>query len=87
MANTRQAAKRARQNEKRRLHNTSQHTRVRTAIKSTIKAINSNSKDAAETAFKQATKLVDKIAQRRIISANKAARIKSRLSKKIKSIA
>ena len=87
MANTRQATKRARQNETRRQHNASQLSEMRTAIKNTLKEITAANKEAAAAAFKNATVLLDQVASRKMIHQNKAARIKSRLHKKLKSIA
>ncbi|WP_423062903.1 30S ribosomal protein S20 [Candidiatus Paracoxiella cheracis] len=84
MANSPQAKKRARQNQIRSLHNASQRSEVRTAIKNTLKSIKSNDKSAAETAFRRAVILIDRAAGRRIMHHNKAARLKSRLHKKLK---
>lgn len=84
MANSPQARKRARQNQKRTLHNASQRSEVRTAIKNTLKSIKSNDKKAAETAFKHAVVMIDRAAGRHVIHQNKAARLKSRLHKKLK---
>lgn len=84
MANSPQARKRVRQNHKRTLHNASQRSEVRTAIKNTLKSIKSNDKPAAEESFKRAVVMIDRAAGRRIIHPNKAARLKSRLHKKVK---
>ena len=42
--------------------------------------------DKAFNAFKKAEKALDKMANKKVIHANKASRTKSRLSKKIKSL-
>ena len=84
MANSRQAIKRAKQGEKHRLHNTSQKSAMRSAIKKTLAEIKAGGKDKAQAAFKQAVVLIDRMVNRNIIHMNKAARLKSRLNKKIK---
>ena len=87
MANSPQARKRARQAEKARLHNMSQKSTMRTAIKKVLKAVQEGDKSLAQTTFKTVASLTDKAAKKNIIHANKAARIKSRLNQKIKAIA
>ena len=47
-------------------------------------AIHDKKANAAKEAFKAATKLIDRLAQRNIISTNKAARTKSRLNARVK---
>ncbi len=87
MANTKQAKKRARQNEKRRQHNISRISDMRTHIKRTVKVIATKDANAAEVEYKLATSKLDKLANKGLIHKNKAARHKSRLSKKIKALA
>lgn len=87
MANSPQARKRIRQNLKRNLHNTSQRSEVRTAIKNTLKSIKDNDKEATQESFKHTVVIIDRAAGRRIIHQNKAARLKSRLHKKMKELA
>lgn len=87
MANTAQARKRARQAEKRRAHNGSQRSSMRTAMKKVLKAISGGDNDGAKTAYQNATALVDKAAGKGLIHANKAARIKSRLNASIRKMA
>lgn len=86
MANSPQAKKRARQAEKARLHNMSQRSTLRTAIKKTLKSVASNDAAAAQTSLKEAVTLTDKAVNKGLIHANKAARIKSRLNQKVKAI-
>lgn len=86
MANTPQARKRARQADKRRQHNASQRSEVRTSIKKVISAIGTKDKEAASAAFTAAVPIIDKMANRGIIHKNKAARHKSRLSAQIKTL-
>jgi small subunit ribosomal protein S20 len=83
VANTAQAKKRARQNKARALHNTSQRSTLRTAIKKTLRSIQEGGETASST-YKEMTILLDRYAGKKIIHANKAARLKSRINKKLK---
>ncbi|MCM2132205.1 30S ribosomal protein S20 [Larsenimonas rhizosphaerae] len=87
MANTKQARKRARQAEQRRQHNASQRSMVRTHVKRVIKAIQAGDHAQAMTEFNQAQPVIDRIADKDSFSKKKAARIKSRLNKRIKALA
>lgn len=87
MANTAQARKRAKQSLKRRAHNDSLESRLRTAIKTVRKVIASGDKAAAQKALQEASSTVDSIADKKVIHKNRAARNKSRLSKAIKAMA
>ncbi|KXS38113.1 MULTISPECIES: 30S ribosomal protein S20 [Modicisalibacter] len=87
MANTKQAQKRARQAEQRRKHNASQRSMVRTYVKRVIKAIQTGDHAQAMDAFKAAQPVIDRIADKDALSKKKAARIKSRLNKRIKALA
>ena len=87
MANSAQARKRARQAVKRREHNFSLRSKLRTALKSIRKSIESGDKSAAQTVYNNSVGIVDSIADKRIIHKNKAARQKSRLSAAIKAMA
>jgi small subunit ribosomal protein S20 len=87
MANTAQARKRARQSEKRRQHNTALRSALRTVIKKVRKAIQGGNKATAETTFRAAVSVIDRIADKNIVHKNSAARNKSRLAKQIKAIA
>ncbi|PTN11330.1 30S ribosomal protein S20 [Nitrosomonas aestuarii] len=87
MANSPQARKRARQAVKRREHNISLRSKLRTAIKHVRKAIETGDKSGAQTIFNQTVSTVDSIADKGIIHKNKAARQKSRLSAAIKAMA
>ncbi len=87
MANSAQAAKRARQAESRRQQNAGRRSMMRTSIKKVISAIDSGDKDAAASAYKAATPIIDNAAGNGIIHKNKAARHKSRLSAHIKAMA
>lgn len=87
MANTKQAQKRARQAEQRRQHNASQRSMVRTYVKRVIKAIQGGDHAKAMEEFRAAQPVIDRIADKDALSKKKAARIKSRLNKRIKALA
>ena len=87
MANSPQAKKRARQGEKRRKHNASLRSMVRTSIKKVIAAIDNGDAEQAKQAYAAAVPVIDRMADKGIIHKNKAARHKSRLSAGIKGIA
>lgn len=84
VANSPQAIKRARQLLKRRLHNQMQKSKMRTAIKQIDKLIAANDKDKIDESHKKAVVLIDTLAGRNVIPANTAARIKSRINKRVR---
>jgi len=84
LANSAQAKKRARQAENNRQRNASARSMMRTFIKNTLKAIESGDKAAAETAYKEAVPVIDRMARKGMIHMNKAARHKSRLNKHVR---
>nr|WP_300315438.1 30S ribosomal protein S20 [Halomonas sp.] len=87
MANSKQARKRARQAETRRVLKASQRSMVRTYIKRVVKAINVGDHAQAMAEFKVAQPVIDRIADKDVMSKKKAARLKSRLNKRIKALA
>jgi small subunit ribosomal protein S20 len=78
MANIKSAKKRIRNSEAKRDRNRYQHKSTRTAIKNLRTA-----KDKAEAAalLPKVTEMVDKLAKKSIIHKNKAANLKSKLTK------
>jgi small subunit ribosomal protein S20 len=84
VANIKSAQKRARQAEKTRKHNMGLRSRVRTQIKNVIKACEAGDKEAAQAAYKNAVPVIDTMVSKGIVNKNKAARHKSRLSRRIK---
>ena len=86
MANSPQAKKRARQGESRRRHNASFRSMVRTYIKKVDAAIEGGDHTAATEAYKNAVPIIDRMADKRIIHKNKAARHKSRLNSAVKAL-
>ncbi|GEK48085.1 30S ribosomal protein S20 [Halomonas pacifica] len=87
MANSKQARKRARQAEQRRVLKSSQRSMVRTYVKRVLKAIDGGDHAQAMDAFKAAQPVIDRIADKDVLSKKKAARLKSRLNKRIKALA
>ena len=87
MANSPQAKKRARQAEKRRTHNASLRSLVRTVIKKVNAAVTTGSAEEAKKAYDNAVPVIDRMADKGIIHKNKAARHKSRLNAQVKALA
>lgn len=86
MANIKSAKKRAVQSEKRRQHNASQRSMMRTYIKKVYAQVAAGEK-AAEAAFVEMQKVVDRMASKGLIHANKAANHKAKLAAQIKKLA
>ncbi|MBN7798290.1 30S ribosomal protein S20 [Parahaliea mediterranea] len=87
MANSPQARKRARQAEKRRSHNASLRSLVRTQIKKVAAAVSTGDVEQAKAAYAAAVPVIDRMADKGIIHKNKAARHKSRLNARVKALA
>ncbi|MCS6997276.1 MAG: 30S ribosomal protein S20 [Casimicrobiaceae bacterium] len=87
MANTAQAKKRARQNEKRRARNAALRTQFRTAIKKVRKAIAAGDREAALKQMQASQSVIDRIADKGVVHKNTAARAKSRLMRALKALA
>lgn len=83
MPNNKQALKRLRQDEKRRLLNKGIRSSMRTAIKRVLRAENA---EQGAALLPLATKRIDKAAKTNIIHANAAARYKSRLAKRVNAL-
>ena len=86
MANTDSARKRSRQAEKQRRHNSGLRSTLRSALRDVNKAIVAGDKDVAKQALNRSSGIVDRIADKKIIHKNKAARQKSRLAAAIKAM-
>ncbi|GAB6934287.1 MAG: 30S ribosomal protein S20 [Calditerricola sp.] len=82
MPNIKSAIKRARQNEKRRMHRASQKSALKTAIKKYLKALEAGDLQAAEPLLREACRKLDKAVTKGLIHKNAAARKKSRLMQK-----
>ncbi len=83
MANHKSALKRIRNSETKRLRNRYQHKTTRNAMKKLKETTN---KKEAEKLFPEVVSMLDKLAKRNIIHANKAANLKSQLAKHVASL-
>lgn len=86
MANIKSAEKRARQAIKRRAHNITLRSKMRTAIRKARSALAAGEKAGAQAAVKAATPVIDSMVNKGIIHRNTAARHKSRLSALLKAL-
>jgi len=84
MANTKQAKKRVKQNEKRRILRSSQRAMVRTYIKKVYAAVEAKDGALAKQTYLALVPVIDRMAQKGVLHKNKAARHKSRLAKHVK---
>ena len=80
MANHKSALKRIRRNEAVRLRNRYQHKTTRNAIR---RLRTEEDKKAAETLLPSVVSMIDRLAKRNIIHTNKAANLKSKLTKQV----
>jgi small subunit ribosomal protein S20 len=80
VANTSSAEKRIRQSRKRTDTNRSHRSRMKTGIK---KVMGASDAGAADAAYREVSALLDRLASRRIIHPNKAARKKSQLARHV----
>ena len=83
MATHKSAEKRMRQNEKRRMHNASIKTHVKTRIKEVLSAVEEKDQEKSREALLSATKIIDAAASKGVLHKNNAARKISRLTKKV----
>ncbi|MBS7320997.1 MAG: 30S ribosomal protein S20 [Myroides sp.] len=84
MANHKSALKRIRSNEKKRVLNRYQHKTTRNAIKA-LRLVDNKSEAAEKLVV--VTSMIDKLAKKNIIHANKAANLKSKLTKHVNALA
>lgn len=80
MPNHKSAEKRMRQNEKRRVINRGNRTKVRTYIKKLRTALDAGKADEIRSVLPEAISVIDKSVQKGVLHANAAARYKSRLT-------
>ncbi|RMG24945.1 MAG: 30S ribosomal protein S20 [Bacteroidetes bacterium] len=83
MAHHKSAKKRIRQNEKRRLRNRFKKVTMRTLVK---KLRSTTDKNEAQELLPQVVSTIDKVAKSNIIHKNKAANLKSKLSRYVNSL-
>ena len=80
---TKSALKANRQNIKRREHNRTMRSKLRTALKSIRASLDAKDLTAAKAALNQTVSLVDKMATKGIIHSNTAGRYKTRLAARL----
>ncbi len=83
MPNTKSATKAVRVSQRRRVINLVTIGKYKDAVKAVRKAVLEKKQDEAQKALSLAFKQLDKAAKKHVIHQNKAARLKSRLSKAI----
>jgi small subunit ribosomal protein S20 len=86
MANTKSAAKAARQALKRKIVNDSRRSRVRTSVSSVDAALASGDKQAATTALRAMERELKRAANKGVVHGNAVARKLSRMSKRVKAL-
>jgi len=84
MPNSKSAAKRLRQNEKRRLANKSVKSSIKTQIKKVMQALEAGRIEEAEAEYRLAAKRLDQAGAKRVMHPNTASRKKSRIQHAIK---
>lgn len=80
---TKSALKANRQNIRRREHNRTLRSKLRTALKAIRASLDAKDVTAAKAALSQTVSLVDKMATKGMIHSNTASRYKSRLSSRL----
>ena len=83
MANHKSALKRIRSNDKKRLRNRFQHKTTRNAVKK-LKELTDPKE--ADVLLKSVISMLDKLSKRNIIHSNKAANLKSKLTKHVSTL-
>jgi len=83
MANHKSALKRIRSNDKKRLRNRFQHKTTRNAVKK-LKEL--TDRKEADVFLKSVISMLDKLSKNNIIHANKAANLKSKLTKHVSAL-
>lgn len=83
MPNTATAKKALRQNIKRRARNSAKKSQIKIVTKTFKRTVESGDLTTAAEQLKAAYKALDKAAKTKVISKNKASRLKSKLTKKL----
>ena len=87
MANTKSAAKRARQTDRRTLQNKNALTKVKNLLKTTRAAVKANSKEAAKAEYRKLASSLDNAVKTGRIHKNTANRHKSNLNRQLSALA
>ena len=83
MAHSLSAKKRVRQNEKRRVVNRARKSMVKTQIKHFEAALNEGNLEKANTEYRNLVRRLDKVASTSTMHKNTAARLKSRMARRL----
>ena len=83
MAHSLSAIKRVRQNEKRRVRNRADRTRLRTQIKKLRQAVDAKNTDEAQKLLPDTISLIDVMIKKGVLHENTGSRYKSRLSRRL----
>lgn len=86
MANHKSAEKRNRQSQVNRVRNRSNRTRMKSAVKNVLSAIEENSVDKAQEALRLAIPIIDQTAVKGAIHRNTASRKVSRLTRHVNAL-
>ncbi len=86
MPNNKSAEKRLRQNKKRRQRNKAIKTSMRGNLRKVNIAVDAGEVESGESAFRNVARQLDLVASKKIVHPNKAARLKSRMSSKLKAL-
>jgi small subunit ribosomal protein S20 len=86
LANIKSAKKRARQAIKRRAHNVAMRSRVRTAIRRVVKALESGNKEDAKATFAAVVPEIDRMVGKGILKKNRAAHYKSQINARLRAM-
>ncbi|HOK95213.1 MAG TPA: 30S ribosomal protein S20 [Anaerohalosphaeraceae bacterium] len=87
MAHSLSAKKRVRQNAKRRAINRARKSMIKTQIKHLESALNAGDAEKAKEQFRSLARRLDKVASTSTMHKNTAARIKSRMARKVNKLA
>ncbi len=86
MAHSLSARKRVRQNVKRRAINRARRSTLKTKLRKSLEILAGTDAAAAETAVREASRMLDKFANQRTVHRNAAARRKSRLARRLNAL-
>ena len=86
MPTLKSSKKRLRNNFKAQARNKAITSRMRTAIKNVLKAVDEGDAEKAAARYKDAVPLIDTMVNKGLVHANKAARHKSRLNRKVREL-
>ena len=87
MAHSKQAKKRMRQNEQRRIRNKSVRSEIKTLTKSLVEKVQAKDAEAAQALLRKVTSKLDKAAKTNIYHRNSVARRKSKIASLVNGMA